>query len=373
MAENSKIQWTTHTFNPWRGCQKVAAGCANCYAETLSKRNPGTLGIWGPNGTRVLASEAMWREPGKWNKEAFYDSFGKPLKGESHDRPRVFCASLADVFEDWQGRVVDCRGDVMWHRSDKGIVSAGGTTVGNVRDERHATLDDARARLFRLIDATPNLDWLVLTKRPESVRRMWPAYQNDSSGTRGYSPRVDGVMHGGLRMDNVWLGTSVATQEDAERNVPELLRCRDLAAKLFLSIEPLVGSVDLCKCIGGTLYRCACGYHATEKELIFAGGDRFRCVECNELCALELPVDWVIVGGESGPHARPCNVEWVRSIVRQCRDAGVPCFVKQLGANAQRDHGEPLGWPDCTRQMDPKGGDQSEWPEDLRVREFPVT
>lgn len=70
MAENTKIQWADHTFNPWRGCTKIAPGCANCYADAQSKRNPGTLGVWGPNGTRVVASEAMWREPLKWNKAA---------------------------------------------------------------------------------------------------------------------------------------------------------------------------------------------------------------------------------------------------------------------------------------------------------------
>jgi protein gp37 len=352
MAENSKIQWTTHTFNPWRGCQKVAAGCANCYAETLSKRNPGTLGIWGPNGTRVLASEAMWREPEKWNKEAFYDSFGKPLKGESHDRPRVFCASLADVFEDRPGPM----------RLSSGLYAHHGKAWGETsevcgRDIRIGksiyTLGNARARLFRLIDATPNLDWLLLTKRPNGVRRMWPAYQNDGNGTRDYSPRVDGVMHGGLRLDNAWLGTSIANQADADKNLPELLRCRDLAAKLFVSVEPLVGPVDL-------HLRAWQDFHGQQG------------------------LDWVIVGGESGPHARPCNVEWVRSIVRQCKDAGVPCFVKQLGAEVlDIDPASRCSWPGLTEfhqrndycrvlLRDPKGGDQSEWPEDLRVREFPV-
>ena len=105
MASETKIQWADHTFNPWRGCLKVSAGCANCYAETLSKRNPGTLGIWGSEAsgaTRVVASESMWREPLKWNTEA----------QKSGIRSRVFCASLADVFEDWQGRMLDHKGHV---------------------------------------------------------------------------------------------------------------------------------------------------------------------------------------------------------------------------------------------------------------------
>ncbi|MBK7363141.1 MAG: DUF5131 family protein [Micavibrio sp.] len=114
MAENTKIQWATHTFNPWRGCTKVAAGCANCYADAQSKRNPGTLGVWGPHGTRVLASAAMWRQPVKWDHEAGrtrdrWPYGGGRNKGE-YVRPRVFCASLADVFEDWKGSVRDSQG-----------------------------------------------------------------------------------------------------------------------------------------------------------------------------------------------------------------------------------------------------------------------
>jgi protein gp37 len=107
MAENTKIQWATHTFNPWRGCAKIAPGCANCYADAQSKRNPGTLGVWGPNGTRVVASEAMWREPLKWNKAAACLETFDCNAGDHSDccpqkvRDRVFCASLADVFEDW--------------------------------------------------------------------------------------------------------------------------------------------------------------------------------------------------------------------------------------------------------------------------------
>lgn len=361
MAENTKIEWCDHTFNPWRGCQKVAPGCANCYAETMSKRNPGTLGIWGPNGTRVVASEAMWRKPLDWNAAA-------KIAGT---RPRVFCASLADVFEEWQGGVKDAQGRSLhdakaWGQSGEWIGVAN-MLIG----KSLIRLDDVRARLFRLIDATPNLDWLLLTKRPENVRRMWPAYQNDGNGTRDYSPRVDGVMHGGLRMDNVWLGTSVANQEDASRNIPELLNCRDLAAKVFLSVEPLIGPAML------TNWMDEAGvFHHSQ------GVD----------------VDWVIVGGESGHHARPCNVDWIRSIVRQCKEVGVPCFVKQLGtmplARCPACYGRsspiqvtevggttfsanvcPGGCRDGVVRApirDRKGGDPFEWPKDLRVREFPT-
>jgi protein gp37 len=158
MAANSKIEWCHHTFNPWRGCTKVSAGCANCYAETLSHRNPKVLGVWGDGGTRVVASESAWREPRKWNDwrhehdcgreattidaawycpehgECAADEIHKvPFDAATHQRHRVFCASLADVFED--------------------------------RPELHTP----RARLFQLIAETPNLDWLLLTSQVHKI------------------------------------------------------------------------------------------------------------------------------------------------------------------------------------------------------------
>lgn len=308
MAENSKIEWCHHTFNPWRGCTKVSPGCANCYAETMSHRNPKTLGMWGPNGTRVVASEAMWREPLKWNRKA----------KEAGERHRVFCASLADVFE---GR-------------------------NTMPDGAWADVEAARCRLFAFIDATQNLDWLLLTKRPENIARMMPGYlcstclENahwTNSGVRGLVFCKDGQC---IR-PNVWLGTSV---ENREHGLPRLDILRGIpAAVRFLSIEPLLedlGTIDLT------------GIH------------------------------WVIVGGESGTDARPCDVEWIRSIVQQCKDAGVPCFVKQLGQNCI-DIQAALGrgnWPDMTeicalsgrvRLNDRKGSMPAEWPEDLLVRELP--
>lgn len=90
MGVNTKIEWTTHTFNPWRGCTRISEGCRFCYAETLSRRNPAVLGVWGDEGTRVVASESMWRQPIKWDREA----------AAAGERRRVFCASLADAFED---------------------------------------------------------------------------------------------------------------------------------------------------------------------------------------------------------------------------------------------------------------------------------
>jgi protein gp37 len=171
------------------------------------------------------------------------------------------------------------------------------------------------------------------------------------------------------RRHNVWLGTSIACQDDAERNIPHLLRCGETVPVLFLSIEPLVGPVELAKWLGGR----SCRGH---------GDDPDSLEQCETGCDYDPPdFDFVTVGGESGPNARPCRVEWIRDIVRQCREAGVPCFVKQLGANVIDDSGESrCSWPGLTKFQwdrvllrDPKGGDPSEWPEDLKVREVPST
>lgn len=344
MAENSKIEWTTHTFNPWRGCTKVSAGCANCYAETLSGRNPKTLGVWGPQGTRVVASEAMWREPVKWNREAAC-CCRKTLADHQHeagcpqkDRPRVFCASLADVFEDWTDLMSASDGAVMHVCSECGAWRTMEQMCHGPNAHMPLTMADVRRRLFSLIDATPNLDWLLLTKRPENIARMMPEDSFNACVT-GDCPHDNRSNCRPFR-PNLWLGTSVENRSvlhriDALRTIPAAVR--------FLSVEPLLedlGTLDLT------------GIH------------------------------WVIVGGESGPSARPCRVEWIRNIVRQCKAAGVPCFVKQLGGNPVGDERpEPTRNADGSRTItvmqvieihDRKGSDWNEWPDDLRVREFPA-
>lgn len=314
MTENSKIEWTTHTFNPWRGCTKVAAGCANCYADSQAKRNPKTLGIWGDQGTRVVASETMWREPLKWNaaaKDALLtwevERWGNTALLKP-DRPRVFCASMADVFENWQGQVRNHRGEPLF------FVGGGICTqddCGNIYPGRIATLADVRARLFALIDATPHLDWLLLTKRPENIPAMWSAGEcPDCKKDRmrcGHWPALIG------RRKNVWLGTSIACKNDL-KNIDELRKCRELAPVLFLSAEPLLqdlGDIDL------------------------------------------TGIDWVIVGGESGPNARPMEFAWAESLAGQCLAAGVAFFCKQLGGRKD------------------KRGDITTFPPSLQVREFP--
>lgn len=252
MARNSAIEWTHHTFNPWRGCTKVSPGCANCYAEALSARNPKVLGEWGPDGKRVIAAESYWRQPLKWNKDA----------EQAGERRRVFCASLADFAE--------------------------------ARQE----LSEPRMRLFRLIGQTHWLDWLLLTKRPEVALDNWALWAGYWASQRTYEEAQRcSQTH---VMTNIWLGVSVEDQARADERIPLLLQTP--AAVRFLSCEPLLGPVELPKVPG-----------------------------LNKLPAVHIAegrghagVDWVIVGGESGPKARPCNVAWIRSILNQCGVAGVP-------------------------------------------------
>lgn len=224
MGKNSRIEWTHHTFNPWWGCTKVSAACKHCYAEAWSKRVG--QNVWGVKAKRRFFGEGHWSEPVKWNAEA----------EEAGTRFRVFCASMADVFED---------------RRD---------------------LDEWRGKLWDLIEITPGLDWLLLTKRPEVVGRLVP--------WRGEWP------------GNVWLGTTVEDQECAEARLSHLAELP--AFVRFISAEPLLGPINVSPWLGSI-------------------------------------VNWVITGGESGPKARPSSPSWFRALLDQCRAAGVPFHFKQWG------------------------------------------
>lgn len=261
MGELSKIQWTDHTFNPWWGCARVSPGCEHCYAETFSKR----VGqkIWGVQAERRFFGDKHWAEPVKWNAAA----------AKAQKRARVFCASMADVFED---------------RPD---------------------LVEWRGRLWRLILETPWLDWQLLTKRPENITRLAPGWFSGAP-------------------DNVWIGTTIEDRKRLDRI--EHLR-RQIASVLFLSLEPLLEDLG---------------------EIDLAG------------------IKWVIVGGESGGGARPFDYRWAQAIVEQCRAARVPCFVKQMGSRPQLTSGI-TGEALPRKLFDRKGGDWDEWPDVLRVRQFP--
>ena len=251
---------------------------------------------WGKDEPRVPASEKAWRDLEKWNRAAERDGV----------RRKAFVASMGDMLE-------------------------------NRRD-----LDPMRERLWDLIPRLHWLDLLLLTKRPEMFARLTP-----ESWRHGAWPR------------NAWAGTTVENQDRANAQVPALLRAASAAPIRFLSVEPLLGPVDLRRLKSTSPYTAnrldgLTGYydHAPDEEGLLGAW-----------------IDWVIVGGESGPKARPCQVEWVRSLRDQCKAAGVACFVKQLGSRPWQAY-EGVG-PMPEHLRDPKGGDPAEWPSDLRVREFP--
>lgn len=245
MAEDTKIEWTNHTFNPWVGCAKVSPACDHCYAEGWAKR--GGMVQWGAHAERRRTSESNWKLPLKWNREA--QRLGV--------RYRVFCASLADVFD-------------------------------------NAVPAEWRADLIDLIAETPHLDWLLLTKRIGNAHQMLIYASNHASGWTA--------------LPNVWIGATICNQAEADRDIPKLLAVP--AAKRFLSMEPLLGPVDL-------VQACA--------QSRWTDPDGVECV------AMPRNLDWVIVGGESGHSARPMHPAWVRSIRDQCNAAGVAFFFKQHG------------------------------------------
>lgn len=248
MGENSAIEWTDHTFNPWTGCTKVSPACTHCYAEAWAKRT-GIVG-WGDSAQRRRTSEANWRQPLIWDREA----------GKAGARRKVFCASLADVFED--------------------------------RPE----LAPWRRDLMNLILRTHNLDWLLLTKRPQNILRMM----------REAAPRGSDY----LIRQRLWLGTTVETQ-DYVRRIDYLTNCRMWARVLFLSCEPLLSRLD----IRWWLWN---GPNPTSTQSL---------------------IDWVIGGFESGPGFRKGNEEDAADLMEQCVGAGVPFFWKQNGGRTPKAGG----------------------------------
>lgn len=308
MGDKTKIEWCDATFNCWIGCQRVARGCEKCYAESFAKRYG--KATWGANGTRVKTSDAYWRKPIKWNRDAERDGV----------RRRVFCASLADVFEDWQGPLLTSEGGELVHlhhgpmagnrvgvcRSGQMLVdpfhksTSGGPVM--VDGYRAATMSDLRADLFKLIDATPHLDWLLLTKRPENICKMLHGSIPKLATAIGHKAGTPEANIWYRR--NVWLGTSIATQEDAGKNIPALLKCRDLSPVLFVSAEPLLGPIDL--------------------RRVYIGNPQLN-VNADE------KIDWLITGGESGHGARAMHPDWARSLRDQCQAAGVAFHFKQWG------------------------------------------
>lgn len=262
-------------FNPWWGCTRVSPGCTHCYAETFARRVGND--VWGKTAPRRFFGDKHWAQPLKWNAAA----------AQAGTAALVFCASMADVFED---------------RRD---------------------LDEHRARLFDLITVTPWLRWQLLTKRPCRVLDLVPDLWRRSVEVT-LDARV--VHHPSRWPSNAWIGTTVEDQQRAEERIPILL---DIPAPVrFLSCEPLLGRVDLTAALG---WRSACGAASPD----YTTKIRFENLE-------HAGIGWVICGGESGPGHRPLDLDHARSLRDQSRAAHIPFFFKQVGGRTPTAGGDLL-------------------------------
>lgn len=324
MGDKSKIQWTDSTWNVTYGCTRKSAGCDNCYAVRQTQRLAGSL----PMAQGLVSTNEAGRSHFNGQLRLLEGRLDQPLRWR---RPRrIFVNSLSDLFHP----------EVPFDYID---------------------------RVFATMALADHHEFQVLTKRPD---RMAEWFRSNPTGrgngdtlarvarvaTMVAKARGENVHHPYWDMwleawplSHIWLGTSVEDQAAADERIPHLLECP--AAVRFLSAEPLLEPVDL---------------RLGQSEGLPTDDEPFR--ERADL------LHWVIAGGESGGRARPCDVGWIRSLVRQCGDAGVACFVKQLGARPKTNHqtrpeGEGSYWTHMLKH--PKGGDIDEWPEDLRVRQYP--
>ncbi len=311
MSANTSIEWTDSTLNWWEGCTKVGPGCDHCYAETRNARFGGGQTInWGPGAPRRLTSEHNRNNLRRWNKREFVQCASCGWRGEKRDfkrtddggfahsmcpncsgvdyiaaRRRVFCSSLSDVFD-------------------------------------NEVPQEWRDAMFAEMETNTELDFLVLTKRIGNVRRMVPARWLEPGGWPAH----------------VWLGATICNQPEADRDIPKLLAVP--AGVRFLSMEPLLGPVNLW--LPTRRWENSAGYASCDH---CCNGDRcddpthyergrpewnVRCPYCRGT-GNGNPIDWVIVGGESGPGARPMHPDWARSLRDQCAAAGVPFLFKQWG------------------------------------------
>lgn len=339
---STSIEWADEVWNPTTGCTPVSEGCRNCYAASFAHR-----GL--TEAHRGLTVMRDGRAVFNGKIKLHEDRLTIPLRWRKPRR--IFVDSMSDLFHE----------SVPFEFIDK---------------------------VFAAMTLCPQHEFLILTKRPERMAEYLDlSTDNRYEGIGREALRMSGGDHSGLLelpLANVWLGVSCEDQATADERIPHLLRCP--AAVRFLSCEPLLGPLDLESTVGTRTECPTCGEKfemGCLSQVIYHDGDhsgekpngtpvRPSGVRLN-------PIHWVIIGGESGPNARPFNVQWARDIRDQCKAAGVPFYLKQLGAmpvdeNLDGDltRGVVDMEMDCRRAIsDRKGGDMSEWPKDLRVREMP--
>lgn len=335
MGKLTYIQWCDRTWSPWLGCRKVSPGCDNCYIV----RTPALSFRGIKHGSqREDLSEAYWALPERWNRAA--------VRNPIYRCPA--CNRVGTV------NTVCPTESCTTFASEMAIVRP--RVFPSLCDPFDAEVPlDWRLAFFDTIKSTPNLDWLLLTKRPENALKFYEEHVWRHSDGRTLPPdrRADFTLK---FLPNVWLGVSVEDQQRADERIPILLR---ISARVrFLSVEPMLEHIDL-----------ATWFWSAMTPL--------------KKCA----VDWVIFGGESGPNARQCSLDWIDDGLRQCRAAGVPVFVKQFGAFPTCSNVNRWDFPGHVEMQesccvegaaaaalkfhDKKGGDMAEWPEEFQVREFP--
>ena len=316
---DTKIEWTRAddgtlgaTWNPVTGCSRVSPGCEHCYAEALSLRQGWSKFPWTANHAKenVVLHPKRLNQPLSWRQPK-----------------RVFVNSMSDLFHE-------------------------------------LVPDEFLDQVFAVMALASKHTFLLLTKRPERMQAyMATPNRGAMVGLQVMEIWLESKRRGAINPagealywppDNVWLGVSVEDQRRADERIPLLLQTP--AATRFLSCEPLLGHIEFL----GSAFGCPeCGDQS--------GVEGEQCLACGDGEYMRWPgIDWVIVGGESGPAARPMDLEWARSLVQQCQAADVPVFMKQLGARPRWDRDETTIY-----LRDRKGGDPSEWPSDLRVRQFP--
>jgi len=363
MGRTSSIQWTDATWNPMRGCSRVSPGCENCYAERVAARFSGVAQPY--HGLAVMGEHGP-----RWTREVRFieEHLADPLRWK-HPR-RIFVNSMSDLF--------------------------------------HEGLSNEQiAAVFGVMATAPHHQFQALTKRAKRMLE-WFAWVRMSAPTgrevsfvidalsKFLQPPITEEVRVRIRdnlwpLPNVWMGVSVEDQPRAEERLPLLGRIP--AAVRFVSYEPALAGIDLGIDLDATTNRfglltCpSCrgwGGSLTSLYPDVNGNEQMKaCAHCySSGCA----IDWIIVGGESGhiKEARPFDLAWARSVIRQCKAAQVAVFVKQMGSHPMSSPCPHCGGNDpdlcgiCAggniaypRYHDPKGGDPAEWPDDLQIRDFP--
>ena len=382
MSGVSSIEWTDATWNPVRGCTRVSPGCTNCYAEEIAARFSGP-GLAYEGLAKRVGGDARWTNvvrflpekldwPLRWKGAPQANAEGRPS--------RIFVNSMSDLFHEGLSfkQIAAVFGvmaaaplhvfQVLTKRPQRALefcswVAARGRLGPYIRSILGTDEGRSMAALFDQVIRTEK----YRGKTYRSAADPWAQVINAAA--------VDG---GSVLPFNVWLGVSVENQETADERIPLLLQCP--AAVLFVSYEPALAPVSFDR--GGWLRPSYSSCQQPDSPLV---------ATIARTAARQLGwagLDWLIVGGESGLSARPFDVAWARSTVEQCRETGVACFVKQLGARPYQPHraegewgprvrvemapGCPAGPRDWIRLRDGHGGDWSEWAKDLRIRQFPA-